>query len=172
MQRNAKNSVLHWTVVVVFLIGLPICILMLSALFADARRYRYSDPMLIGVWRGDSNNVFELRADGTGRGFIDSPKNMVSFRWQERDGTFTQFFEPETKSIANKVEQMIRGIPKCASPAFDVVNVDATTLQLIADGGTSIVLSRSSLDEFLLSSTVSGDTGSPQQKATEPSVAR
>ena len=174
MQRNAKNSVIQWTAVVVFLIGLPLCILIFSALFADARRYRYSDPMLVGVWRGDSNNVFELRADGTGRGFIDSPNNMVSFRWQERNGTFTQFYEPETKSVANKVELMIRGLPNCACPTFDVVNADATTLQLIdnADGGKLVVLSRSDLDEFLPTSNVGGDTESTKQKATEPSHER
>ena len=127
--------------------------------------------MLVGGWRGDSNNVFELRTDGKGCGFIDSPKNMVSFRWQERDGTFTQFFEPETKSIANKVEQVIRGLPNCASPKFDVVNVNTSTLTLVdnADGGKVVVVSRLDLDEFLASPTVSEDSVSTKQKATEPS---
>ncbi len=102
----------------------------LTAHVVDKLRYTYETPLLVGVWVGEPGNVFELDADGTGRGRANHTTKIQFLRWNERDGILSVFFEPKQKNLAQKTEQMLRGLPKCAQSHYRIGSVDERALLL------------------------------------------
>ena len=102
----------------------------LTAHVVDKLRYTYETPLLVGVWIGEPGNVFELDADGTGRGRANNTTTIQFLRWNERDGSLSVFFEPRQKNLAQKTEQMLRGLPKCAQSHYRIDSVDDHALLL------------------------------------------
>ncbi len=102
----------------------------LTAHVVDKLRYTYETPLLVGVWVGEPGNVFELDADGTGRGRANHTTKIQFLRWNEREGILSVYFEPRQKNLAQKSEQMLRGLPKCAESHYRIGSVDDRALLL------------------------------------------
>lgn len=102
----------------------------MTSQIVDEFRYTHETPQLVGVWVGESGNVFQLNADGTGRGRASHTERIQFLRWNQRDGSLSVFFEPKRKSLAWKTEQMLRGLPKCAHFRYRIDSVNDLALQL------------------------------------------
>jgi hypothetical protein len=125
--------------------------MVLAALYADYSRYTYVTPALVGVWAGDTGNAFALYADGTGCGRASDPQHEpVFFRWNERHGCVTTFNEPVRKPLLWKVEQMLRGLPKCAMSSFAIERVDQDVLVISTERSNRIAFSRADNDPVVL----------------------
>lgn len=133
-QENVLPRTRHWLKFVIlcvvgFVVVLAGCVA-LTAHVVDKMRYTYENPLLVGVWVGEPGNVFELDADGTGRGRANHTTKILFLRWNERDGILSVYFEPREKSLAWKTEQLLRGLPKCAQSHYRIGSVDERALVL------------------------------------------
>lgn len=147
-KRWPKFFIIVPIVVVVLLLGG----LAVTVHVADSLRYTHVTSSLVGVWMGEKGNVFELCADGTGRGSASGNNaDTVFFRWNERDGTLRTFYEPKRKSLAMKTEQMLRGLPECAMSSFRIERADDGVLQLFSSySNASFLVTRTNDEAFTL----------------------
>ena len=133
-RENVLRHKRHWLrFVILCVVGFVVVLVggvALTAHVVDKLRYTYENPLLVGVWVGEPGNVFELDADGTGRGRANHTTKILFLRWNERDGILSVYFEPRQKSLAWKTEQMLRGLPKCAQSHYRIDSVDDHALLL------------------------------------------
>ena len=104
MLNLKKRRVTLFTIVIIVVVVSPLGGLAVTAHVADSLRYTHVTSSLVGVWRGEKDNVFELCADGKGRGRASGNNaDTVFFRWDERDGTLSTFFEPKQKLTRSRL---------------------------------------------------------------------
>lgn len=121
-----------WKLLRNFLIGLLLLftffmtyVAVRSAFFPKAQ----IQASLVGTWRGEHENILDMRADGTGRArFLQPPQNAIQyFQWSAAKGVLTIEMLPAKPSLVRRLRRLVFAETPFEYP---IVTLTETELQL------------------------------------------